>query len=358
MFPDTSQRRGVDASLLRVIVESYVARALHPVAEIRQFEQLMLGMIDALDADAVAEAVAPLCRHPDAPPGIFPALHAKGGACARLALQFGPMEAKRDLLAVAVDGDAESALVIARRADLDRDVIVALAGRRERDVLYALALNRSARFDATARHALTGAARDDLTLARLLLERAEMDVDPEPLYLAATPSERQAIVINACRKVLAAGPMEKGRVDPDFLKHLEEAAARQDREEMAALFGAALECRKERALALLCDPTGEALALALAALGVDAEAAARILPCGDAAVANDETRQNALLALLRATPQRAAARIVSAVTGATRNEKESARRAGVRDDALAAPGWRRATTRKDIAAPRKIDQSA
>ncbi len=359
MVTGKEQRRIVDASLLRAIVDQFVERTMHPTADIRQFEQLALGLIDIVDCETVARLALPLCFHPETPPSIFARLFDKGGSATALAFQFAPYLAPRDMIATAEHGPAALAVAVARRRVLDRETVAALASRSETDVLRALASNPAAHFDAASRRALALAARDDATLARMLLDRDDLDIDPEPLFLAATRLERMAIVLNACRRALATGGSEAPRcADPAFVSRLETAAQRRDRDAMANLLADALDCRKDRARALLADPQGDALALALGALGVSLESATRIFLCGDAAIAHNVDGVRALIALMRSTPQRAAARIVGAMTGAARAERETPRRLGLREETQAL-GWRRANPALAGArAPRKLDQSA
>jgi uncharacterized protein (DUF2336 family) len=357
MGADKEQRRNVDASLLRAVVDQFVERSMHPTADIRQFEKLALGLIDIIDSETVARVALPLCFHPETPPSIFGRLFDKGGAAAALAFQFAPDLPHRDMAAAAEHEAAQFAAAIARRRDLDRETMLALASRSEREVLRALAGNLSAHFDAASRRALVMAGRDDLTLARMLLDRNDLDLDPEPLFLAATRLERTGIVLNACRQILAAGVTEAPlRAGPDFVAGLETAAKRHDRGALAALLAEALDCRKDRARALVADHLGEAFALALNAIGVPLESAARILGA-DKSIGHDAEVVRALIGLMRSTPQRAAARIVGAITGGSRSERENSRRAAREE--LGAPLRRRATPAQSLARPsRKVDQSA
>jgi uncharacterized protein (DUF2336 family) len=354
MLSDKSRRRIVDASLLRAIVEQFVERPSHPLGDVTQFERLALGLMDIVDAETVARLARPLGFHPETPASIFARLREKGGACAALALQFDPAAPRAELLAVAERGEAELARAVAARADLDRDVAAALAWRGDQETLRTLASNRAAHLDAAARRALVQAGREDLVLARILLDRDDLEIDAEPLFLAATRLERTGIVLDACRKTLAAGLNERRAVEPAFAAAFEAAALRRDRGAMADLLAQAFDCRKERARALIADLHGDALALALAALGFAPEAATRVFLCADASISHDTDRVRALVALLRAAPQRAAARIVAAIVGAARSEPA---RQGWRPEPLAGPGWRRAL-RAGPETLRKHDRSA
>ncbi|MBI1980017.1 MAG: DUF2336 domain-containing protein [Methylocystis sp.] len=357
MGADKEQRRIVDASLLRATVEQFVERSMHPAADIRQFEKLALGLIDIVDSETAARVALPLCFHPETPASIFGRLFDKGGAAAALAFQFAPNLARRDMIVAAEKGPAQFAAAIARRRDLDRETMLALASRSEREVRRALAGNLSAHFDSASRRALVMAARDDLALARMLLDRDDLDLDPEPLFLAASRLERMAIVLSACRQILASGATEAPlRADADVVAKVEAAAQRHDRGAMAALLSEALECRKDRARAIVADHLGEAFALALSAIGVPLESATRIISAYPSSEPSADVVR-ALTGLIRSTPQRAAARIVSAMTGAARPECETSRRP-TREDSGALT-WRRATPTQSLPRPsRKLDQSA
>ena len=358
MSSDISQRRIVNASLLRAIVNQFAERPRHLMSDIAQFEKLALGLIDIIDAETVANLTRPLCFHPETPASIFLRLYEKGGPCARLAFEYAPTLPQPDLLAVAEHGPANFALAIARRRDLDRDMICALATRNEHAILRALASNRAVHLDAASRRALMLAARDDVPLARILLERDDVEFDPEALFLGATRLERVAIILSACRRTLVAGKLERRPADPDFVARLALAALHKDRHLMAGLLADALDCRRDRARAILLDTLGEALALTLAALGVDIETATRILLCADPAISHDPDRVRSLRGLMRSTPQRAAMHIVAAITGSARMEKDTPRRATLREDAQSGPGWRRASPRGAETTARKFEQSA
>jgi uncharacterized protein (DUF2336 family) len=304
------------AALLGAVVDQFVGRPAHPVGDVRQFEQLALGLIDIVDCDAAARILRPLALHPEAPQSIFDRLLAKGGACAALALQFSPTLARTALMAAARGAEPALACAAARRCDLGRDIVEALLQRGEAGTLRALAANSTLRLDMAARRVLAEAARDDLALARLLLDRDDFGGEADGLFLAATRPERAEIILNACRRALLSGRIESAVAEPALATQLDAAARRGDRAGMAGILAAALACREDRADALLADARGEPMALALAALGVDADAAARIFLNAAWAFADGTGRARPMSALVRAVPQRAALEIVAAITGA------------------------------------------
>ncbi|CAN2535205.1 hypothetical+protein [Methylocapsa aurea] len=328
-----SERRKAEAVLFREIVDQFVARPLHPAADVEQFETLASGFIEMLDADVVAERAIELCRHPDTPPGVVAQLLDKGGRASRIAFEFAPAIHAGLARALAEHGPAELAVAIARRASLDRKIVGSLASRGESEVLCALAANRRLHIDQAARRSLLQAARDDQRLARILLDRGDLALDPEALFLAADAGERSRILLEAATRALVAnGPEHVARPSPALAEEIDACAIARDLEGLAEALAEALDCRKSRARAILMDRGGEALALALVALAVGEDTAIRIF-LGAERDAPDVERIRSLVALMRSSPPRAAQRLVAAMTGSLRQEKERAAAAAARPGA-------------------------
>jgi uncharacterized protein (DUF2336 family) len=319
-----SERKSAEAALFREIVDQFVARPLHPAADIEQFETLAGGFIEMLDTDVVAERAIELCRHPDTPSGVIARLLDKGGRVARIAIEYAPAIHAGLARALAEHGSVELAVAIARRSSLERKIIACLASRGESEVLCALAANRRVHLDQAARRALLQAARDDLRLARILLDRADLGLDPEALFLAADSGERSRILLGAATlAIVANGPEYIARPAPALAEEIDACAVARDFERLADALAEALDCRKSRARAILADRGGEALALALVALCVSEDTAIRIF-LGAEREKPDVERIRSLVALMRSTPPRAAQRLVAAMTGSLRPEKERA----------------------------------
>ncbi|HEY8261624.1 MAG TPA: DUF2336 domain-containing protein [Methylosinus sp.] len=319
-----TERRRAEAALFRAIVDQFVARPLHAEGDRGRFETLVRGLVPTLDQDTVADCAADLCRHPETPPGVIAELLDAGGRTARIAFELAPTIHPELARVTAEHGPAEFAAAIARRASLDRKIVGILASRAESEVLCALAGNRRAHLDQTARRALVLTGRDDRKLARVLLDRADLPLDPEPLFLAADAQERQAILLAATARALAsAAPEAAARAQPQTVAAIEACALARDFAGLADALAEGLDCRKSRARAILADAGGEALALALLALGVNEDVAIRIF-LGPEPETADVGRVRALVASMRSTPPRVAQRIVAAMTGAARPEKERA----------------------------------
>jgi uncharacterized protein (DUF2336 family) len=318
---DGSERRRADQAVFAAIVDAFLSRPLHPRADLDQFEELACGLIRSLDSDSVADHAARLCRHPETPRAVISELLETGGRAARIAFELAPSIHPALVRVTAEHGPPELAAAIARRATLERKIIAVIALRSESEALCALAANRRLHLDQATRRALVQMARDDLALARILLDRDDLSLDPEPLFLAAHRKERRAIIVAASARALASTAPETARPSPQIAAAIEAAALARDVARLAEALAEGLDCRKSRARAILADPGGEALALALLALGVGEDAAIRIFLGAEIETADVE-RVRALVALMRSTPPRAAQRIVAAVTGASRPEKD------------------------------------
>lgn len=342
MLSAERKRQGEIRELLRRIVDQFVSREGHGRTELRQFERLAGDLIDMTDGEGAATVAEPLCRHPDTPPALIARFFDRGGDCARIAFEFAPAPPAADLIANAEQGSAELAAAIARRAELPREAIGALAARDEGVVLYALAANRGIHLDFGALRALMHVARDDQALARLLLDREDIDVDPEPLFLAATQDERTRIILAACRSALVEGLGDNWAPgDAQLAARLEALAVVKDRDAMIAVVADALDARKNRVRKIFFDEGGEALALTYVALGIDVDSATRLFLASGMTFALNVDRVRALRAIVNSTSRRAATRIVAAINGVGRFDREPPRRVSWREDSSAQSSARR-----------------
>ena len=348
------ERQSAIGALLQTIVEQFAERSGHRPEDIRQFERLAGDLIDIAENDCVAAVAKTLCLHLETPKSLIARLFRRGGACARVAFEFAPMAPVSELVVNAEHGAPELAAAIARRPDLSRELVAALSARAEPDVLRALAANRLLRLDRGALRALMQAARDDLVLARVLLDRDDLDLDPEPLFLAATAAERSAILLASCRLAMLTPAADMGAEGRRFLRAgaglatlLLDLAVRQCHDAMVTVVADALDARKSRVRKIFEDEGGEAPSLAFVALGMDVDTATKIFLCGERSYGRDAARLRELRALMRSAPTAAAARIVAAMTGAARFERDGPRKAQTRDEAPQALAWRRPAAPKD-----------
>lgn len=301
MSLDASRRVSIDAALLKTIVEQFIEREIHPASDLKAFEELALGLIDRVDPAAAAGILQPLHAHPDTPPRVrarMRELHAEVGGLT-------PARASR-----------------ATKAPPPFKVMNTLDANRLRELAADLSLD----FDPSLRQTLARAARDDLTLARILLDRDDLDLDPAAFFLAATRLERQAIVLDACRQAFIDGCDAAVPADPALTLAFEEAAMTRNFDGMTELAASTLHLDHARTRMIVADAAGEALVLLMVALGFDLVAGARIFRNARISGSRNSERSQQLEALMRATPQCAARRIMSAIAGDISTQRSSPER--------------------------------
>ena len=290
------RRRNINAALLKTIVEQFIARDIHPAGDLKPFEELVLGLIDRLDPAEAAEILQPLHAHPDTPPRVGDRLKELRAAAKTPLTPEGPETARKRPTFKELNG---------------------LNANHLRELASDLSLN----FDPAMRQTLACAAREDLTLARILLDRDDLDLDPATFFLAATRLERQAIVLDACRRAIIDGCNEILPADPNQALRFEEAAAAQNLDRIAELAALTLNLHPAPTRMIVAEASGEALALLMIAMGFDSVFGARILASTPLALAHNDERKRKLMALMRATPQRAAKQIITAVAGQTYSQQ-------------------------------------
>ena len=304
--------------LLRVATDRFVNDPAPSAEASARYEREALPLI--LDCDPatrliVARKLAPLLAAPDA---MLDVIVARGGDAALTVLERA-VAIDRDRLIAAIRGEVAEAAAVARRTDLDDELIRLIALRPEPAIGFALADNASAPIPTDIFSLLARRAARDEKLARALLARPAAPLDQAPLFLYATSSQRAAMLLAAQRAELArspaaAAPWPAGAAAAVRLER--QALARQPAQFVATL-AEALGCDAELAERIVAEPLGEALAVALAALGAPEDATMRILLLGDA-VSLDYKRLGALTRLKDALRPAAARRIISALVGRER----------------------------------------
>jgi len=300
------RRVSIDAALLKTIVEQFIERDIHPASDLKAFEELALGLIAKVDPAVAADILQPLHAHPDTPWRVR----------ARLT------EARADAETPAMARGSRATTTPPPITDMK-----ALDANRLRELAADLSLD----FDPSMRQTLSRAARDDLTLARILLDRDDLDLDPAAFFLAATRLERQAIVLDACRQVLIDGCAAAVPADPALALNFEAAAIARNFDRMAELAASTLHLRHSQTRLIVADAAGEALAMLMVALGLAPVVGARIFSNAPVSGSRNSERSQKLVALMRVTPQRAARQIIYAIAGEISSDQSSPDRVSMRE---------------------------
>ena len=317
-------RRDVESRrvLLRVITDQFVNDPAPSPEIIADYEKEAAPLLADCDPATRLIVARKLASRPTAPAAMLD-LILRGGGEAALTVLERAVAIGRDRSLAAIDADPASASAIARRADLDDEMVDRLALHAAPEVALALTENASATLAAQIFAALVRRAVADESLAKALLARAVAPLDAAALFLYASSSQRAAMLIAAQRAELARStPSSVWTGAAAAVAKLERCALARQPTKFVATLGEALGCNPDFAARIAAEPSGEPLAVALAALGAPEDATMRILLLGEA-VNLDYRRLGALTRLRDALHPAAARRIVSAMVGAQREQRLS-----------------------------------
>ena len=341
--------------LLRITIDHFNSRRDHSPQQLANFEKTMLRLIARSDAATRLTAARKIAGHPEVPAAILAAIEDMGGEGALWVLEHADLP--RERLAAAVFGHQARACALARRVDLDAELAAALSMRPEPEVALALAGNLDAPIDAPTFAALARRAERQRPLAEALLARPPGPADPASLFLLAG-SEQRAAILAAVQRLELARPgaaINEARRD-DAIARLERQALEREPELFVATLASLLGCGHDLAERIAAEPSGEPLAVALAALDAPHDAAVRILISGDLQSGAKYTRLGSLIRLGVGLNPAAARRVIAALVGAPKARRT--RHQPVLDPTAAATPSRAAPPQADAAPSRAAPPQA
>ncbi|GAC1330690.1 MAG: hypothetical protein NVSMB26_08330 [Beijerinckiaceae bacterium] len=300
--------------LLRVITDQFVSQPRHPAADIAQYSELAQQMIEEADGATVLGVAKRIAAHPDAPPAVIERLLSKGAEVAAAIFAAGAAVDTNRLAEHAEWGSLAEAVAIAGRNILDAQTAAALARRPETPVLCALAANPAAPLDAHAVSYLLQRGRSDRELGLVLLSRADFPGDRSALFLVANAAQRREMLLAAGRGDLGARADAKRKPQRD-LGTLADLAAAQKWTLFTIELAVRLGCDPKGVQDIVRDPSGEPLAVALAALGMGPADAARIFLSSEPQISHRIDRIRTLTRITSDLPPRAARRLVFLMLG-------------------------------------------
>ena len=305
---------------LRVACDYFVsARATQPDA-IERFADAVSARLDKADPAAALEAARKLAPCPYTPVRLLAKFQSVSPEACDIVLEHGAAYATADLVA-AIESGRRQAAAVARRPDLDAKLVAALAARDEADVLATLARNPRARLDGAVFAELLQRARKlaedggDRRLADALLQRRPLRPETAALFLLAGPLQRVEILLAAQRSQLGRPPSPPAPVASEIVSELELAAVARHPERFVAVLAKALDCDAALAEKIVEDPSGEPLAVALAALGAPNDVLVRVLIANDLQAGDNYQRIRALARLNSALNRNAAMIVMAALRG-------------------------------------------
>jgi uncharacterized protein (DUF2336 family) len=307
--------------LLRIATDHFISLANPSPRQIGQFEKNAERLIVSSDSSTRLILARKLARHPTTPPRLLELIEEMGGDGALHVLECAPLP--RDRLLAAALGNERRAGALAKRGDLDADLIATLSVRPEPDVVLALAGNFAAPLSAATFASLARRAEREKPLAEALLSRPPGEIDPAALFLLASSERRAAILAAAQRVELArANPAPHGIGQDEAIARLETHALEREPELFNGVLAQALGCSLDLAERIAKEPSGEPLAVALAALGAAQDVAVRILVSGDLQSGARYARIGSLVRLKDGLHPAAARRIMAALAGERKERRE------------------------------------
>jgi uncharacterized protein (DUF2336 family) len=295
-----------------------------------EFETRFSECLEFADESARLAMAKKLCGAMRSPGRIVQSFLGRSDAAAAWTLAHAPSLPPEVLRQAA--GSRSLSRALAERDDLDEVVVDELLATGDAEARIALARNVAARLTRNQLAELVTFAREfmasnqDFRLASALLGRSPMSLALAPLFLVASPTQRTQILLAAQRADLGR---DHGAAFAEVPEQLIADLERHALERQAALFdadlAAALDCSQNLASRIAGDPSGEPLAVALAAIRAPNEVCVRILTSRDMAEGPDYRRLGALARLQGALSVAAARAVISAVIG---NNNEDSRSAG------------------------------
>jgi hypothetical protein len=289
---DIGLRSGVDMrpTLIRVLTDLYVQKLAHTADEERHYTELALRLLDGVDVPTRAAVAARLAKHLSPPLRVIQYLvNDLPQIAAPLrghALLEPPAQPAAPAPAVAIAPTVEDTAPIEAPAEgesIEHDPVTDLRGIM------------------------------DSTVA------SELNDD----FFTASEHERRLILLN----LHVAAPMSPGQVvvlrDPGIGQRLEAAALGNHREDLVKQFAEALRIPRDQARRIVRDDHGEAIVVAVKALGISRDVVYRLLMFVNPTVGHSVERVHALATLYDEMTAQAAEGMV-AIWQALRGEAREA----------------------------------
>ncbi len=302
--------------LLGTITHLFVNQTQHSTDEIRQFEAAAEGLLPHTNKDVRLKTAEALADYPYTPLGVVKAFLAIGGDLATPFQRRSVCMPRTLVSEYAKNGEMVEACNIANRVDLDDTQVALLCARQEIEVLRAVARNAMAPLDPGNFESLVRQARFDRQLARALCMRARDPLAIAPIFMFANTAQRDAIILATRRAGLGAPLAEPlSDVEVSIADELLEAAETRNLDEASWLVARAVGCTSTLARDIIADASGEPLALVLAMLRIEVEAASRVLAMFDAPPMRSADRIKALSNIIRDMPRACAERLLKTMVG-------------------------------------------
>lgn len=305
---------------LKVACDHFAAVGGAEPEALESFADAVIRQIDKADRPAILETARKLAPSPLTPARLLRRLEAASPEASDVVLEHGRAYPRTDLVH-ALEADRRRAAAVARRPDLDAGLIGAIVALSAPEPLVALVGNPRARLDGPIHAGLVRRARSlaedhgDRRLADALLRRRPLRPEIAALFLVAGPLQRVEILLAAQRAQLGRPHGGGAPVAPETVRELELAAVARHPDRFVAALASALGSDAALAARIADDPSGEPLAVALAALGAPNDVLVRVLIANDLETGENYHRIRALARLNNALTRQAATIVMAALKG-------------------------------------------
>ncbi|MCZ8314109.1 hypothetical protein [Phreatobacter sp.] len=285
-----ARSNGVDVrpTLLRVIVDQFVAETQHPAAEVTRFAELVVNLLPRASEADRAIVAEKLADHPQTPTAVARALAHDTGAAARPILSRCRALSDDDLFLAVRSGDAEKALAVASREDIGLAALVALEDMDDPAIRTALAARIGRSLPAPA-------------------PRRPKPADLGQRFLGAATAQRETMLAELA---LAGEALPPGLGPKSAGLDLETAALSRREGALAEALTRTFLFDAHTAAAVAGDPGGEPLVVCARALDLGREATMRMLLFAHEAIGTSVDRIYGLASLYQAIPRSAAVALV------------------------------------------------
>lgn len=285
-----ARSNGIDVrpTLLRVVVDQFVAEPHHGAAEVTRFGELALHLLDRAEEGERAIVAAKLAPHPQTPAAVARRLARDVAAVACPVLALSPALSDDDQLLAVRSGDAEKAAAVAGRADIGLAALVALEDFDDPHVRAALA---------------SRVRVEPIATRRAITDRPS---DLGTAFLQASSAQRETLIAELVLRPLSA----VGAMPCDPKRTVELSALSRRHGALATALANVLGLAPDIAGRIAGDETGEPLIVVARALDLGREAATRVLLFAHEAVGTSVARIYDLTALYDVLPRQVALAIL------------------------------------------------
>jgi len=327
-----AQKPAVRPALLVALTDLFVSRECPDGEEIARYEDMALRLIADADSSVRAHVAARLSQSRFAPVSLLDALLHGDQVSATILLEHSDRLPAGLLEEIARTGSSAEARILARRDRLDAALADILSQRSDASILCALAENRSIALAGDTLKRLLEAARSSDELARLICARFSDPHIVTPLFLNASPEQRDQILRDAEFENYTGAQIHRVKIASETMIDWIIARGRQGHWGLVAQeIGRITGVERHAIERLLADERGDGLAVLLSAIGCPVEKAISLFLKCPPAISHSYPRVKALAEVVETMPAHAAYRIIDSIAGRRSETQRPARHVPLAD---------------------------